>query len=135
MPKPPPDADSTHKELESLVSVEIWITHKFSHFFTPTFYKHPYFILFPQLGATVHLQEIDNDIQGSIFMSIARVYHIKIESDDLEECGADKTKCWTGTVDLAKIRALIFPSVTFALSTLSKTTMNQFLGLFATFLT
>ena len=32
LPKPPPDSDSTHKELESVVSVEIWINHQFSDF-------------------------------------------------------------------------------------------------------
>ena len=90
-----------------------------------------YFILYPQLEATVHLQEIDNNIQGSIFMSVARVYHIKIESDDLDECGANMTKCWTGTVDLAKIRNTVCPFTTL----LKKTKMNKFLGLFATFLT
>ena len=47
------------------------------------------------------LQEIDDDdTEESFIMSTAKVYHIKIDSDDLDECGEDKNKCWTGTEDL-----------------------------------
>ena len=45
------------------------------------------------------IKEIGLDGSKSIIMSTAKVYHIKIDSDDLDECGAEQTKCWAGTVD------------------------------------
>ena len=58
-----------------------------------------YFILHLQLEATVPLKEIGNGTEESVIVSMAKVYHIKIDSDDLDECGAENPKCWAGTVD------------------------------------
>ena len=49
------------------------------------------------------LQDIGDSGEKSVIMSIARVYHIKIDSQDLDECGADETKCWTGELDFTKV--------------------------------
>ena len=87
MPKPPPDADSIQKELENLVRAS-------------TIYRLKLFniiYIFVQLEATVPLQEVGGgDNEESVIMSTAKVYHIKMDSDGLDECGAEKTKCWTG---------------------------------------
>ena len=54
-------------------------------------------MIFLQLEATMPLQEVGGgDAEESVIMSTAKVYHIKMDSDELDECGEEKTKCWAG---------------------------------------
>ena len=52
--------------------------------------------VFVQLEATVPLQDVGGDDEESVIMSTAKVYHIKMDSSELDECGEEKTKCWAG---------------------------------------
>ena len=52
--------------------------------------------IFVQLEATVPLQEVGGVDEESVIMSTAKVYHIKMDSSELDECGEEKTKCWAG---------------------------------------
>ena len=55
--------------------------------------------LYLQLEATVPIMDVGMNGSKSIIMSIAKVYHIKIDSDAMDECDAEQTKCWAGMVD------------------------------------
>ena len=86
MPKPPPDADSIQKELENLVRASMIYCLKLFNIIH----------IFVQLEATVPLQDVGGVDEESVIMSTAKVYHIKMDSSELDECGEEKTKCWAG---------------------------------------